>query len=46
MKEIIFFFDGVGSSNDHNSVFGEIIGKNLIKLSEKSILTMINLLNG
>ena len=43
---MIIFFGGMGPSSDPNMIINEILSKNLIKLSEKSILTLINLLNG
>jgi hypothetical protein len=46
LKEMIVFFGGMGPSSDPNLIINEILGKNLIKLSEKSICTLISLLNG
>jgi hypothetical protein len=43
---MIVFFGGMGPSSDPNLMINEILGKNLIKLSEKSICTFISLLNG
>jgi hypothetical protein len=43
---MIVFFGGMGPSSDPNLLIKEILAKNLIKLSEKSISTFISLLNG
>jgi hypothetical protein len=46
LKEMVIFFGGMGPSSDPNVIINEILAKNLIKLSEKSICTFISLLNG
>jgi hypothetical protein len=43
---MILLFGGAGPSSDPNLIINEVLSKNLIKLSEKSISTMIGLLNG
>lgn len=46
LRQMILLFGGAGPSSDPNLIINEVLSKNLIKLSEKSISTMIGLLNG